>query len=342
MCNETLQDYLNPESPIEIAPGIFPHRNPIGDLNLRISLHTDCILKILPETIKSNMNSAGVLLGLMPVLLSNLGPKLDESSVLMLERPVLVLLLLLGGPAISVGRPFQSQGPFGPEQTLPKLSLWSSSWPQKTYTIILLLEYLLALAAIANTTVTSLELGLKTVLTWKKANSFLPLIWMLVPVAVHIFVALLLRYHRGASKLRRSQFTKLLKNEMSLCLFHKRYAHSPPEPATLFQKFQVILFGFAEVLGIIHSIMGTLVFSSLLFVSVVDAVYIFARYAASALVVKLVILAELSGLQSAPMDSAKSLKKAVKPLDQPAHKAGESSLLEKDTPVPPTEATSSS
>ena len=43
------------------------------------------------------MASAGVVLGLMPIILANLGPTLAESSILTLERPFLSLLLAIGG-----------------------------------------------------------------------------------------------------------------------------------------------------------------------------------------------------------------------------------------------------
>lgn len=41
--------------------------------------------------------------------------------------------------------------------------------------MISLLQYLLALAAAVNVVLASLQLGLKTVVTWKKDQSYLPL-----------------------------------------------------------------------------------------------------------------------------------------------------------------------
>jgi hypothetical protein len=89
-CNATLQAYLQ---------GAI-------DRNDGIARHADCILANTTEMIKANMASAGVVLGLMPIILANLGSTLAETSILTLERPFLSLLLAIGGPSIYPARPF--------------------------------------------------------------------------------------------------------------------------------------------------------------------------------------------------------------------------------------------
>ena len=64
----------------------------------------------------------------------------------------------------------------------------------------------------------------------------------------------------------------------------------------------ILFYAIAWLLGIgavIHTILGTLVLSSLLFFSVTDSVIIVARYMASAVVCRAVARLELSGLRAA-------------------------------------------
>ncbi|KAF7507668.1 hypothetical protein GJ744_010221 [Endocarpon pusillum] len=176
VCNSTLQQYRN-------------HRFGLPDTNLAVAHHADCILANTTETIKANMASAGIVLGLMPSLLSSFGPTLAESSTLVLERPFLSLLLAIGAPAFYPFRAFDDQHPFEalkrPFRTLQHIS--SSRWP---HVLIKLLQYLLALAGAVNVVETSLQLGMKTVVTWKKDQSYLPLVWVLLPLAIHLFAAI--------------------------------------------------------------------------------------------------------------------------------------------------------
>jgi hypothetical protein len=178
-CNRTLQQYKNPSSDSPI-------------MKLSIAYHTDCILANTTETIKANMASAGVVLGLMPSLLSSLGPTLSESSMLMLERPFLSSLIAIGAPAFYPFRPFDHQDPLEafqkPFRTLP--SLPSSCW---AHVLISLLQYLLGLAAAVNVVSTSLQLGRKTVVTWNKDQSYLPLTWVILPLAIHLCAMVRLR-----------------------------------------------------------------------------------------------------------------------------------------------------
>ena len=150
-----------------------------------IAHHADCILANTSETIKANMASAGVVLGLMPSLLSSFGPTMEESWTLVLERPLLASLLAIGAPAFYPFRRHDHQDPLEalkqPFQKLPRVaSIW---W---AHLLISLMQYLLATAAAVNVVALSLQLGLKTVVTWKKAQSTLPLVWATLPLAVHI------------------------------------------------------------------------------------------------------------------------------------------------------------
>ena len=69
---------------------------------------TNCILNALPESVKNNMNTAAVLLGLLPTILYTLSSTTAETALLSLvaRRPLLTLLLSAGSPAAAPLRPF--------------------------------------------------------------------------------------------------------------------------------------------------------------------------------------------------------------------------------------------
>jgi hypothetical protein len=173
-CSKTFQQYKN-----------FNPSTRAVDLNLAIAHHADCILSNTTETIKANMASAGVLLGLMPSLLSFVGPSLVESSTLALKRPILSMLLAVAAPACQSFQPFDHHDPLRAFRHLFKLP------PQRTlscptHILISGLQYLLAFATAINVVTVSLQLGRNTILTLKKVQSFLPLIWVMLSFAIHI------------------------------------------------------------------------------------------------------------------------------------------------------------
>ncbi|KAL2131282.1 hypothetical protein VTI74DRAFT_5313 [Chaetomium olivicolor] len=70
-----------------------------------------CILENTPKWIKSNMGAGGVLLGLLPTILSLAGPGTAETGLLAQRRPFLASLIALGSPAVSPHRMFMSSNP---------------------------------------------------------------------------------------------------------------------------------------------------------------------------------------------------------------------------------------
>ena len=71
----------------------------------------DCILGNLVESIKSDVGTAQVLFGLLPVILSNFGPTIAEISVMSTQRPLLTLMLAFGAPAVYLTRLFRYDSP---------------------------------------------------------------------------------------------------------------------------------------------------------------------------------------------------------------------------------------
>lgn len=285
ICNNTLQEYKHPDPD---SP----------DVRFGIAHHADCILANTSETIKANMASAGVVLGLMPGLLSSFGPTMEESWTLVLERPLLSLFLALGAPAFYPFRRLHHQDPLQaleqPFKDLPRIaSIW---W---THLLISLMQYLLAAAAAVNVVALSLQLGLKTIVTWKKAQSMLPLVWVTLPLALHICaivrLGLVLTKKTSLQPIGRYYNLpfRLLTAETRLCVARTDYEF--PSGETTFLIY--ILDSLLPVLGVAHLFLGTMVFSSLLFIGVDDAWPLVVRFVVSAGVIQLIRMFEIAGLQ---------------------------------------------
>ena len=71
----------------------------------------DCILGHTVESLKANMASTSIVLGLMPTVLAMFGPSVDEISLLSIYRRLLSLLLSMGAPVVHVARVGQYQDP---------------------------------------------------------------------------------------------------------------------------------------------------------------------------------------------------------------------------------------
>ena len=70
-----------------------------------------CLLKNLDDFDKADMQSAAVLLGLMPTFLQYISPNLGELDFVLRRRPLLAFLMVIGSPVISVrSRLFESTG----------------------------------------------------------------------------------------------------------------------------------------------------------------------------------------------------------------------------------------
>ena len=308
-CNVTLQAYLNDE------------RTPNG-----VAHHVDCILANTTETIKANMASAGVILGLMPGILANIGPTPAESSMLTLERPLLSILLAIGAPPMYPGRPFEYWHPLEAMKQPPKrFSNISARYP--SYLVVSLLQYIIALSASVNVIAVSLELGMKTVLLWNKTNSYLPLAWVLLSIALHtgtalrlhFFIATVLSSHRHRSPVANHKglnpshaglsdpkpghffyrlFSKVIDAETRPCRARtKLRLPAMSEMEDMEESFFSYLLGISlPLLTLIHVVVGVTIFSSLVFVGVGDTVGIVMRYGVSALAVQLIRCFETTGL----------------------------------------------
>ncbi|MCJ1232179.1 hypothetical protein MMC14_000128 [Varicellaria rhodocarpa] len=279
------------------------------------------------------MASAAVMLGLMPSLMASFGPTLAESSVLLLERPFLGFVLAIGSPAMYPSRPLES---YNPLDTLrqPPMRLPIASHGRKMSIIISLIQLVVAVIAAGNVLATSLELGAKTVVTWKKANSYLPLTWVVLALFIYMLAVIRLRLlvgptrnllpisaprppdpfrltdptnsdslysystsHSKESETKRNlrgSIFKFLKPETKVCTTEMKYDFLAPKAETY---VIYILSTLLPIVNLVHIMFGTLVFSSLLFIGVTDVLPIILRYGGSAAAAQMIRTMEITGLR---------------------------------------------
>ncbi len=171
--------------------------------------------------------------------------------------------------------------------------------------MISIMEYIFALLAIANNMSTSIEIGNQTILSWACTTTFAPLLWTTVPVIVHIVAATSFvtafvggrakKYTSASLRSWRTLLGRVLRGEATICANHSEFEHENWQMPRL----AVSLSCLAGILGWIHVALGTVIFSSLLFVSVKDVLnYILWRYIVSSAVCRVILLIELAGLRS--------------------------------------------
>lgn len=130
-----------------------------------------CLSEHIDDNDKADMQSATVILGLMPTILSYVGPTVGEMALLSSRRPVLAMLLVLGAPAIFATRPFEFDNP---RKSLKKDAgnfVFRKQSPfRETATVAA--QYLLLSLAVTNCLLNSMQLGSSTILSWKCSGSY--------------------------------------------------------------------------------------------------------------------------------------------------------------------------
>lgn len=162
-----------------------------GKINMCKSMVT-CLSRNIDEFDKADMQSATIILGLMPTILSYLGPTVGEMALVSCHRPVFAVLVMLGTPAVYATRPFDFNSP---SESLKKNLggfVLHKQIPCRAY-FMTLAQYLLLSLAVGNSLHNSVNFGTSTILGWKCLWPYLELGWNLMPVVPHFCAALSLR-----------------------------------------------------------------------------------------------------------------------------------------------------
>jgi hypothetical protein len=254
-----------------------------------------CMLEALDENVKAMFASAGVLLALLPTTLSLAGPSTIETGILAQRRPFLAFLLALCSPAASPIRTIDYRDPQELLRRKPDIyRIKADGISVAARRVISGLEYLLTTAAIANVAHVTWELSVKTVTAVSTVTEFLPALWVATSVIIHILGAWAVRL--------RTSILLVEHATRSESLFIQEWMLSAVQPqATLQLKPEELLFIFISWLvstGIIlHIVFGTLVLAGTLFITPQDALCVVARYLASTILCKTVLMYEIVGMR---------------------------------------------
>lgn len=267
------------------------------------------MLSSVSETIRADMASASVLLGLTPTILANIGSTVAELSLLSLRRLFLTFLISLGSLVINPGRVVMYEDLFALSDSytcalvIPRICRpWSI--------VVSIIQYLLAAAAVFNVLQLCYRLGMQSAISWWCTFSFAPLIWASLSIVIYILTGSSLRIRRSfrslpaqeaAQDTRCTIFTRLLRavgTEFTLSA-NNRERREPVERAVL-GCMPVGLHLAAGWVAIAHVVFGTAIFSGLLFINIHYGFIVFVRFITSSAICQLLISFEIGGIRDVP------------------------------------------
>ena len=216
------------------------------------------------------MASASVGLGIMPTILTFLGSSTTETALLSRRRPLLSFLIACGSPAVNPLPTFIYQDPVvglkaREGRLLPRFFPGLSTFQA---IIIVLAEYVLILAAIANVIASNYFMGIWTINTVACPNNFLPILWVGLTVLIHLFGMFALAVRTKTirdSKSRQGIWARIaekIRYEIKPCIIHNKLILEPKDETTLF----VFISWFTSVGVVTHLLYGTIAFSSVTFI----------------------------------------------------------------------------
>ncbi|RDW63315.1 hypothetical protein BP6252_10860 [Coleophoma cylindrospora] len=293
-----------------------------GDQNARATLgpvhdycwsHADCLLSTVSEHVKASFGGTSILLGLAPTTLSVLGPSVAEMALLSLHRPGLSLLLSLGAPAVFPGRFLLWNDPLRANEASTGAFI-IRPFSKKYAILVSVIQYLVAATACGNILHATYAIGLRSIVSWDCRASYWPLIWVVVSLVIHFTATASLRAaikrKTDITTPRRQQYISEPPNEGQrpnmtgvMTAIHNEVTPSANIDWQVSDLYDVRLGPLAVVLqytgafvSVCHLMFGTLLFSSLQFIGVGDAVILIMRLIASATFCRIVLQFEMGGL----------------------------------------------
>ena len=252
----------------------------------------NCILDSLDSTTAYNLQAGNVLLGITPTMLSLLGNAPAEVSLLAFSgRPLLAFLLNVGAPVISVTGTFKYQHPLEVLTVARGKSLFPVITGAKSV-IIAIVEYILAAAAAVNVALLAYDISSKAVYVPNCGRTWYAFLWMYLCLALY---PLGLAAFWSRVSIKRSKPGFWVNKETQHCASHSGISYVLKEESYLSLFLEWVLSHGA----IIQIIFGTLVLSATTLISTRDAFMIAGRYAASAILCRLILMVELYGLRAA-------------------------------------------
>ncbi|KAB8273842.1 hypothetical protein BDV30DRAFT_238369 [Aspergillus minisclerotigenes] len=326
-CKEQLEYYRNDSAPynscvscqaeavetcLENAPEWLKESMAVG-VGCRTEAVETCILENSPEWIKSNMAAASVLLGLLPTILSLAGSSTAETGLLAQRRPFLAFLLAAGAPAVSPIRTFDYRDPLQVVCTSSdSVRLLPALQSRRTWRFaIILIQYLLAASAVVNVAHTSWQLGVQTLCSFSTETTFHPLLWTFSALIIHILGAIAVNRRIRIVELSADPPVTFLRKARRRVSEEFRLSADQAKASLTFkqQSYTFICTSWCTSTGtILHLIYGTLTFSSIVFISTQDALGVVARYLASTIICRVILMFEIHGMRMAIQGEAGGVK----------------------------------
>ena len=257
------------------------------------------------------MSSAQVLLGVTPTILAILGSSYTELALLNIvaKRPLLSCLLALGSPSIYMSRAFEYTDAAQLLQDR-RGRLRQNAWTRWKLWLLLIAEYTVAFAAIANIASINWQLGVRTICPIWSDNVIAPMLWSTLIIVGHIMGSFLLRLQikrMDSPKVPRMSGSTLMKWPRGLKRIVCEWSHTELQSTYRQKDIRVTAFGeryitviFSWILStliVLHVIYGTIVLSSLYFIGPRDALQVIARFIGSVLACRIVCMFEIAGLR---------------------------------------------
>ncbi|KLO81518.1 uncharacterized protein LW93_8229 [Fusarium fujikuroi] len=277
-CSSEIQEYLNISSPA-LRPGY------------RV---IDCILTTMPEFRKAELASAAVILGLAPSVLQLLSASYLDTAILAYRRPGLALLLAMCSSGV---KPLTASEY---DDFIAKMGAESSTTfgvPRfvGAQAIVSWAEYIIAAASVTNNAYLTYQLCLQAVCTFAPAEDFLPAIWTASALAIHLFGYITARLKITVDTKSAWEDRGKLWSEVTPTAWQpKLHVKANERHAGWFLTLASALY----VGDCLQALFGTLILSSLVFISVRDSAIIVIRLMGSALFARLILIYELAGLKT--------------------------------------------
>ncbi|KAM5378608.1 hypothetical protein ACJZ2D_004407 [Fusarium nematophilum] len=267
----------------------------------------NCILDELQEVAKAEMAISGILLGLLPAALAQIGPSQAEIAFLSIRRPFLSLLLYVGTPA-----PNPSHGNVyaAPVEFLrsPEPMAFLSGLPHAPsvgLVALSLLEYAAASAAAANCayqtyrlTYQAVSLAPITVLLRGLTETAVLFGWIILLVPIHFVNMAVFRLRYRELPPRRS-WASAIADELRPCCSGSAVFLEERKTSLL----QVLLSFLLTVAACLHVMAGTVLLGSVLFITVADVLVLVESFVGAALLSRAILMFELQGMVVARPDT---------------------------------------
>jgi hypothetical protein len=298
-CKSEWNEYLygqHSNTTIDWLNGGEPHTEFVEPL-------VNCVMSYCSPYILYQLQSAQIILGLLPTILAVLGASSDETSLLAIigKRPLLAMVLAAATPSIYTTRAFEYPNPRNTLRDSP--GRFRINFGNRRRIIVSIIEYIVGLGALANVAVMCWELGINVVSAIGVEVTYLPALWLILGLPVHFLGSVLFRLKANRASQPQEEKAKnpsrynslwnglkhidsaLLTHEPSLGIHIKWFPES---------KLSIAFNWIYSIMTVLHIIFGTILFSSLTFIGPKDATGVLARFVGSLLICRMILMYEVS------------------------------------------------